>query len=700
VIDDATAPIAGRRWTAAATAYTAAYVAVILPLSGSETARVWVGNIGLLIPPLLPIAVVLRRRRDWSGRALVFWGAVAAGAGLWFVGHVAWMEAELVRDHLLPWVEWPVAAKLCGGILPMVALIAWPHAAIRGASPLSIALDIGGIAVVSLFLFWSLILAPGLAPAAAPVAIHSLAVLGALLHAVLVGSFVYAARSAGPGEWRTVYRFCAFGTAAGALLLMPNVVTMMTGRYVTGSVGDIGWIVPFWYYARAAAEAPPSTDTAPSVDQWTGTPEAGLILLGAIVVAPLIGYVPRYLLPLGPPIDHYRDLATSLTLALCCGLAVVRVGVEQRGRRRADYRVWLLATACEQTAELIVVMRSEAIDYANHAFCCAFGYSLEELRLLPAISLVGDRSIATVSEIGETLRRGEIAHATMNLRRRDGTTFPASCTAAPMISASGRTAYFVGVVRDLTEELQLREQLVRSERLAAIGELAASVAHEINNPLQSVVGLADLMLTQPVAADTEADLRQIRADAERAGRIVRKLLTFVRRTCRDRELIDLNNVVREVADACAHDFARARIGVKSDYATGIPPVYANREELAQVVVALVRNAEEAMAEAQGCGTLTLRTYRSLSGLEAVLDVIDDGPGVPADVAYRIFEPFFTTKTRPRDTGLGLSAAFGIVASHGGALELVPTNRGACFRVTLAAARFAETRQASPVHQGY
>src|SRR5262249_46377900 len=154
-------------------------------------------------------------------------------------------------------------------------------------------------------------------------------------------------------------------------------------------------------------------------------------------------------------IDHYRDLATSVTLALCCGLAVARVAVEQRGRRRADHRVWLLATACEQAAELIVVMRSQSIDYANRAFCVALGYSLDELRVMPALSLVGERSVPTLSEIVEKLRRGEIAYATMNLLRRDGTTFPASCTVAPMISTSGQTAYFVGVVRDLTDEVRL-----------------------------------------------------------------------------------------------------------------------------------------------------------------------------------------------------------------------------------------------------
>ena len=215
---------------------------------------------------------------------------------MWLFGQGAWSEAELARHQVLPWVEWPVAVKLCGGMMPMFALVAWPHQSLRGASPASICLDLCGLAVMSAFLCWSLIVAPGLVPAGAPVAIRSLLAVSALVHAAIVGSFVYAGRSAGPGAWRTVYNRCALGAALGVLLLTPNMWAMFEGRYATGAPGDIGWIVPFRAYAFAAAHAPASLQEAPTpLDQWQTTAQSGLLLLGTVAVAPLIGYVPRYL---------------------------------------------------------------------------------------------------------------------------------------------------------------------------------------------------------------------------------------------------------------------------------------------------------------------------------------------------------------------------------------------------------------------
>jgi PAS domain S-box-containing protein len=686
------------RWAIAALAYLVGYVVAVGLSSGVHEARLWIGNIGLLLPPLVPIVVCFRRRHEWSGRVAVFWTSVAAGCALWFIGHAAWTALEVFDNRVLPWVQWPVAAKLCGGMLPTMALLTWPHASIRGASAVGAALDVAGTALVSFFLCWSLVLAPGLVPSAEPIAVHTLAILGTFLHAVIVGSFLYASRKAADDRWRLVYRDCAWGAALGVVLLVPNMIAMLRGGYVTGSVGDIGWIVPFWYYARAAAHAPAAQDDARSpMEEWSGPSQSGAVLLGALAVAPLIGYVPRYLLPLGQPIDHYRDLATSVTLAVCCGLAIVRIAVEQRGRRRADYRFWLLATACEQTAELIVVMRSTSIEYANQAFRQAFGYSYDELRVLSPVSLLDKQSAGAASEIAETLRRGEIAHARISLRRRNGTTFPASCTVAPMMSASGRNRYFVSVVRDLTEENRLRDRLVQEERMAAIGELVSNVAHEINNPLQAVLGGTELLLRHGSHVDVGVELRQIRRGAERAAHVVRKLLTFSQGTPPRRDLVDLADVVRDTLAEQSDGLARARIVVAQYHGSQLPPVSANREGLSQVVQAIIQNAHEAMAAAHGGGTLIVRTYGSLSGNEAVLEVMDDGPGVPAAVARRMFEPFFTTKKRPVETGLGLSLAFGIVTSHGGTLELVPTERGACFRLTLPGAGGIMRDNESTVH---
>ena len=236
-------------------------------------------------------------------------------------------------------------------------------------------------------------------------------------------------------------------------------------------------------------------------------------------------------------------------------------------------------------------------------------------------------------------------------------------------------------MRDLTEELRLRDQMVTHERLSAIGEVVSGVAHEISNPLQSVMGLADVMLHGRLEADARADLDRMHSEVDRAGNIIRSLRMFVRRAPFDRRPVDLNVTVRKALAMRRAELERRRIQVVDQCAADVPSVYATRDDLQQVVWQLVVNAEEAMTRGGG-RTLTLRTASQRAGAAVTLEVIDEGPGVPLHLVGRIFEPFFSTKPVGDGQGLGLSVAFGIVAAHGGSLELVPTQRGACFRVTL------------------
>src|SRR5262245_21526190 len=140
-------------WISAAVGYCAAYAAAVLVFASDPQARLWMANIGLLLSPLLPVAVVLSRRRDWNGRALIYWAAMALGCALWAVGHIGWSSFEVMRGQPLPWLEWPVVLKLTGGVMPMLALIAWPHAQIRGWSLATVLLDLAGLTLVSAFLF-------------------------------------------------------------------------------------------------------------------------------------------------------------------------------------------------------------------------------------------------------------------------------------------------------------------------------------------------------------------------------------------------------------------------------------------------------------------------------------------------------------------------------------------------------------------
>src|SRR5262249_35734362 len=147
--------------------------------------------------------------------------------------------------------------------------------------------------------------------------------------------------------------------------------------------GDVGWIIPFWFFAWAAAEAPasPKVEVSP-LGNWL-EPSTMSPLLFVPVLVPIVGYGPRLIAPLGPAIDRFCDVVTAVTLTGALALTLVRVATERRARHRSDYRVWLLATACEQSQDLMAVARQDTIEYANTAFQRAFGYSVQDLRLLP-----------------------------------------------------------------------------------------------------------------------------------------------------------------------------------------------------------------------------------------------------------------------------------------------------------------------------
>src|SRR5262245_693401 len=148
-------------WLAAALAYCVAYLAAVSLVGDDPMTRRWAGNLGLLLSPILPVAVVIARRRSWNGRALIYWSTVATGCALWITGHLGWSAYELQWNQPLPWLEWPVALKLTGGVMPMLGLICWPHARIRGGSLVTAVLDIAGLKLVGAFMFWSLMVVAG-----------------------------------------------------------------------------------------------------------------------------------------------------------------------------------------------------------------------------------------------------------------------------------------------------------------------------------------------------------------------------------------------------------------------------------------------------------------------------------------------------------------------------------------------------------
>jgi len=231
------------------------------------------------------------------------------------------------------------------------------------------------------------------------------------------------------------------------------------------------------------------------------------------------------------------------------------------------------------------------------------------------------------------------------------------------------------IARDLTERRKLEQQLLRSEKLSAIGQLVAGVAHEVNNPLTSISGYTQLMLRDTnLPAAAHEDLKHIHIQAERAARIVQNLLVFAREHKPERLLIDLNEVVRSTLALRAYQLRVDNIHVTTDLDPDLPRTVADPFQLQQVFLNLINNAHHAMLERGGQGTLTLRTragvHTAKDGIAPgtpilTVSVGDSGIGIPVRDLNRIFDPFFTTKPVGQGTGLGLSICFGIVQEHGG-----------------------------------
>jgi PAS domain S-box-containing protein len=285
-------------------------------------------------------------------------------------------------------------------------------------------------------------------------------------------------------------------------------------------------------------------------------------------------------------------------------------------------------------------------------------------------------------------RDGGASDLLLRLRRADGHSVWVEVTAhARRADVSGAT-FVAAVFRDVTERKrlddhgrELYQQLLQAEKLAALGQTISGVAHELNNPLATILASAERLVGQPADPALRRGIDTIRGEAERAARIVRNLLTFARKRHTTRAMVDINQIVRDTLALRHHEQRSSNIAVVDALAAGLPAVFADAHQVQQVLLNLVINAEQAMVAAHGRGTLVLRSWHDPDHDAVVLEVNDDGPGVSEEAAGRIFDPFFTTKAAGEGTGLGLTVACAIIQDHGGRLTVKsPPGQGASFLV--------------------
>jgi signal transduction histidine kinase/CheY-like chemotaxis protein len=238
---------------------------------------------------------------------------------------------------------------------------------------------------------------------------------------------------------------------------------------------------------------------------------------------------------------------------------------------------------------------------------------------------------------------------------------------------------YEGVKQQMTELKQTQAQLVQSTKLAAIGELAANIAHEINNPLTTVLGFASFIAERLKADDPmREELTLIQDEASRARDIVRDLLQFSRQRDFMPETASLNSVLEQVITMVRRQGALGPVTVREQYAADLPDVEVDISRIKQVFLNIINNAVYVMPDG---GTLTIRTIAGGRGVR--VEIEDTGPGIAPEHRDRIFDPFFTTKPEVSGTGLGLSVSLGIVQSHGGTIEVASElGRGTTFTVAL------------------
>ena len=273
-------------------------------------------------------------------------------------------------------------------------------------------------------------------------------------------------------------------------------------------------------------------------------------------------------------------------------------------------------------------------------------------------------------------------------------------TAAPFADQPGRPAAadagtVVILVEDVTEQRILEAQLIQNDKMASIGQLVSGVAHELNNPLTSIAGLTELLLERPPHPDFPHEhLRVIHDQAERAGRIVRNLLTFARKGVAEKTAVDLNDVAARTSLLIVYELQLHGIELESELSAEPVIVLGDRHELQQVLLNLVNNAVHAVSQLEAGRPRRIRLETALQNGTAVLRVSDSGPGVPAELVSYLFTPFFTTKAPGEGTGLGLSLSYGLVTAHGGILSYeVGPEGGAEFRINLPAYQAPDDRPA-------
>ena len=339
-------------------------------------------------------------------------------------------------------------------------------------------------------------------------------------------------------------------------------------------------------------------------------------------------------------------------------------------QRERDFNQKILNT----TQSMILVLDTAGlISYANRR-CYEAGYQEGELIGHRLVDWVEASHREDFDAALETTAHGhQVENLELRVRRSDGSMGHFSISLSPMRDEQNAVNSVVVVMTDITDAALLQAKLAHSEKMATIGRLVSGVAHEVNNPLAAILGFTDLLLENPeVRGSAREDLQIILQETQRTKDIVQDLLSFARQRPVQRELVQVNGVLRQTIKLRSYDFASHGVEVVEDFEEALAAALGDSQQLQQVFLNILNNAYDAVQEAGQRGRIRIHTRRQAEMIEVAIS--DNGTGISDP--QRIFDPFYTTKQVGKGTGLGLSICYGIVRAHGGEIQCWKNEAGA------------------------
>jgi len=385
--------------------------------------------------------------------------------------------------------------------------------------------------------------------------------------------------------------------------------------------------------------------------------------------------------------DFWFEISVYLTKT---GVSVFAKDITKRHRAEQ-----LLQDVFTSAAVGMYIVQDGKFQRANPQFQKLVGYGEKELMGMDSmdIALPEDRNIVRKNAISMLKRPRLLPYEFRYVTRKGETRW--ALESVSYINYRGKRAT-LGSFMDISETKRIEERMLMSSKLVSLGELAAGVAHEINNPLTSVMGFAQLVMAREgVPQDIKEDLDKIYQESRRVVKIVQNLLSFARQSPADKSYTDMNELIEKTLELRSYELKTSNITLATKFAADIPLVMADLNQIQQVILNIIINAEQAIAEAKGKGKITVTTSREKDCVR--ISIADNGPGIAPENITRVFDPFFTTKPVGKGSGLGLSVCHGIVTEHGGKIYVESTaGKGATFTIELPAVEGVAARDGEKV----